>query len=267
MAKLKFRTREIDELIEQIFEGIITPIELPKNLYLEIAEVLKSGLYQGFKADLDTFDSSSLKGTLISEMRENTYIFSGAKTFQQTLEMSDALYAGDKIKPFGLFKEDARAIFDKYNVNYLAAEYETAIGQGQSAEKWADIEADKDTLKYLRYNAVMDERTSPICASLNGLILPVNDKRWDICAPINHWRCRCILDQLDEAPPMKKSESKKKFDAAVALMDDSFKMNPGKTGEVFDKSHPYFAIPKQYKDQALNNFGLPIPKKDRKKRE
>jgi SPP1 gp7 family putative phage head morphogenesis protein len=265
MAKLKFRTREIDALIERIFAGIVTPMELPKALYLEIAEILKSGLYQGFNADLNTFDRGSLKGTLIGEMRENIYIFSGAKTFQQTLEMSDALYEGEKIKPFSVFKKDARDIFDKYNENYLSTEYETAIGQGQSAEKWGDIEANKDTLKYLRYNAIIDERTSDICASLNGLTLPVGDKRWDTCAPINHFRCRCILDQLEEATPMKKGESQKMFDIAVALMDDTFKFNPGKTGEVFSKDHPYFSVPKQYKEHALNNFGLPIPKRDRKK--
>lgn len=263
MASLKFREKDIDTLIEQIFEGIITPLELPKDLYLEIAEVLKSGLYKGFKADLDTYKSSSLKGTLISELRENIYIFSGAKTFQQTLEMSEAIYDGNKIKPFSQFKDDAKEIFDKYNKDYLRTEYDTAIGQAQNAEKWADIETDKLILKYLRYSAVMDGNTSQICASLNGLTLPVDDKRWNAVAPLNHFNCRCLLEQIEETAPTPKRESTKKFETATALMDKTFKMNSGKTGEVFDKSHPYFVVPKEYKKEALNNFGLAIPKKDK----
>jgi len=212
-----------------------------------------------------------LKGTLIGEMRENIYMFSSAKTFQQTLEMSEAIYEGDRIKPFSVFNQDAKAIFKKYNnfnlnkTSYLKTEYETAIGQAQNAEKWANIEVDKNILKYLRYNATIDDRTSKICASLNGLTLPVDDKRWNTCAPLNHWKCRCNLEQLDEADLTSKADANQKFKTATGLMDDLFKSNPGKTGEVFNKSHPYFSVPKKYKEHALNNFGLPIPKKDKKK--
>jgi len=39
-------------------------------------------------------------------------------------------------------------------------------------------------------------------------------------------------------------------------------MNPGTSKEVFDKSHPYFDVPKKYKKFAKTNFGMPIPDKD-----
>jgi hypothetical protein len=37
-----------------------------------------------------------------------------------------------------------------------------------------------------------------------------------------------------------------------------FRNNPGKTGEIFTKDHPYFDVPAEYQELARENFGLPI---------
>ena len=43
------------------------------------------------------------------------------------------------------------------------------------------------------------------------------------------------------------------------LVDPIFKHNSGKTNEIFNKEHPYFDVPDEYKALAKKNFNLPIP--------
>jgi uncharacterized protein with gpF-like domain len=109
---------------------------------------------------------------------------------------------------------------------------------------------------------VIDDRTSEICEPLNGIILPVDDPMWDQYAPLNHFNCRCTLIKIDKYESVeltskeRVSELKKEMNVRV---DDVFKMNPGKTGYIFDpKSHPYFKVPPEDKDFAKENFNLPI---------
>lgn len=58
-------------------------------------------------------------------------------------------------------------------------------------------------------------------------------------------------------------EVKKRTKQVRPLMDKTFRQNAGVTGMVFNEEHPYFTnVPDQYRELALNNFGLPIPEKD-----
>lgn len=268
-----------DEYIRQLFQGIwdgtITEYELPENLYHAIADYLKKGVYEGFGIDFSSltkkinediasvFDETDLE--LLSELRENIYMFSAAKTFTQISEMSDLLAKTDN---FFDFKEAASAVFDLYNDTYLKTEYDTAIGQAQSAVKWNSIEKQKEVLPYLRYSAVMDANTSEICAPLDGTVAKVDDPIWNTIAPLNHFNCRCLLEQMDkeegEDNATPDGEKEERFNKVVPEMQDVFKMNPGKDGYIFDKDHPYFQVAAKDKEFAKENFNLPIPKKDGK---
>lgn len=273
----EFADQYIAALIQGIFDGSITEYELPENLYYAIADYLKSGLYEGFGIDFNKltkqineeiatgFTESDLE--LLGELRENIYMFSAAKTYQQVKEMTEKLIGEDgKITPFEEFKEAAEEIFDTYNSVYLKTEYDTAIGQAQEAVKWNEFEKQKEVLPYLRYSAVMDANTSEICAPLDGLVAPVDDPIWNSVAPLNHFNCRCLLEAVDKeegdetkTPDDEKEETVKMVEGE---MQDVFKMNSGKDGYVFKDDHPYFSVPKEDREFAQNNFDLPIPKKD-----
>ncbi len=45
----------------------------------------------------------------------------------------------------------------------------------------------------LEYSAIMDDRTTEICSSLNGDIYPVDDEIWATFTPPNHYNCRSLL--------------------------------------------------------------------------
>lgn len=266
---MKFSKAQIEDFIKKIHAGEITEYDLPEDLYHAIADYLKQGVYKGYGINFNKltkeinqkiatdFDTSDLD--LLSELRENIYMFSAAKTFQQTKEITEKLVdENGTVRSFSDFKKDAEDIFGTYNKDWLKSEHTTAIGQAQSAVKWNSIEKQKDILPYLVYDTIGD--ACDICEPLNGITAKVDDPIWSTIMPLNHFNCRCIVQQSAEAEISSDKESIVKN--VESKMNDVFKMNAGKDGVVFNKDHPYFSVSKDDKSFAKQNFNLPIPKKD-----
>jgi SPP1 gp7 family putative phage head morphogenesis protein len=259
---MNYTNKQIDNLFKSIYEGLITVDLLPTDLYFAIANYVKQGLYEGFGGALEDFVFGGVDYELLNELRTNVYLFSGAKTYQQVREFSS--FVADA-KTFKEFREKIEGVYEQYNKTWAETEYNTAIGQAQSAKAWNDFEKDKELFPLLRYSAVMDKNTSDICRPLDGIIRPVDDPFWNTHAPLNHFNCRCLLEKIDKYEGAKKSSDARIKSVAKEMdgrMQDEFKMNSGKDGYVFSPKHPYFDVAPKDKANALNNFGLPIPKTD-----
>lgn len=251
---MNYTQQQIDALIDGIFNGTITTRDLPVGLYNAISTKLLSAL-----GKIEGLPSQSL----LNELKENIYIFSGAKVYQQIQEIS-LLSNLDTIKSFADFKKEALAIYNQYNKNWLQTEYSTAIGQAQMATRWEQIEAQKFELPYLQYSAVIDKNTSDICKPLDGVCLPVGDKFWSNNTPLNHFNCRCTVIQHDKTDATQIGiTSKENAEKANAEISEKrhplFEGNSGKDRLIFNEKHPYFDVPKEDKEFAKTNFGLPIP--------
>jgi SPP1 gp7 family putative phage head morphogenesis protein len=61
------------------------------------------------------------------------------------------------------------------------------------------IDEARDTHPYLRFDAVLDDRTTVICRTCNGVVLPANHSWWNTHTPLMHHQCRSILVPLTEA--------------------------------------------------------------------
>lgn len=251
---MKFTNKQIDNLLKGIEEGRINEYNLPEDLYNAITDYLKKGVFNGFGETLKSV--STYDKELLTQLVENIHIFSGAKTYQQVKEINSLLVDEDgNIRSSKEFNKLGKEKFELWNDVWGETEYNTAIGQSQMAVKWSEIERTKDVLPNLEYSAVMDENTSDICEPLNGVIAPVDDPIWDTISPLNHFNCRCLIMQVDTEPTENYED---KAQQVEGNMQDIFKFNPGKTGEVFPKDHPYFDVPKEDKEYAKRNFDLPI---------
>lgn len=252
---MNFTDEQIDKYLEGIRSGKYdASTNLPKDLYKAIGDHLMGGLVKGA-----TMTFGERNPELIRQFQENVYMFSAAKTYQQVKEMSTFLSESATLQEF---KEKVMPIYNDYNVNWLRAEFNTAYGQGTIANQWDKIEKEKEIFPYLRYSAVMDANTSEICAGFNGTTLPVNDSFWDNFSPLNHFNCRCVLEQVDEFSGAVLTSDKDKADIMAAgkeSVDDVFQMNPYRDQYVFSPDHPYFQVAPRDKAFAEDNFGLPIP--------
>lgn len=256
---MKYTDAQIEALIAGIERSTITEWLLPEDYYRAVAEYLKSAVYEGFAASLKTV--AEVDRVVLEELVTNVYMFGAAKTFQQTQAISSLLVDEEgRIRSSREFRDIARATYDNWNTAWGETEYITAVGQADMAAKWQEIERQKDIMPNLRYSAVIDPNTSEICAPLDGITAPVGDPIWDRVAPMNHFRCRCTLLQVDGEATAGNAAI---VDKVLPEMQDVFKHNAGKTGLVFHKEHPYFDVAEQYRDFARANFNLPLPKFDK----
>jgi len=254
---VKYSEKQIEDLLSGIYDDKINVENLPEDLYFAIAEHLKEGLFKGFGGDLAEFGGKDY--ALLNELRENVYMFSGAKTYQEVREMGALLADSENFKDF---RDKALEVYGTYNKNWLETEYNTAIGQGMQANQWNEIEKNKSDFPFLRYSAVIDDRTSDICEPINGVILPVDDPFWDEYTPLNHFNCRCVLEQIDKFEDVNvtpKGDIDTLKENLNNTVSDVFKMNVGKDGYVFSPEHPYFEVAPKDRDLARENFNLPIP--------
>jgi len=80
-----------------------------------------------------------------------------------------------------------RTIFQtNVQVSYMAGRYARQIDNAKNQPWW-------------RYTAVMDGRTRPAHAALNGRVWRYDDPVWDIIYPPNGWGCRCRVTALSDS--------------------------------------------------------------------
>lgn len=191
---------------------------------------------KGFNNDILSVDFSSPDFETLAKLTENVYHFSAAKNYHELKDLSLAIRDGNKIRSFEEFEAKAKEITNKYNVSWLRSEYNQAIASAQASARWNDFSKNKDTMPYLQYQAVMDSNTREEHAALNGVIRRIDDKFWDTYMPPNGWGCRCEAIQL---PGSFYSETPIE-DIHTPYVPPMFRINFGKHGIVFPKSHPYF---------------------------
>ncbi len=266
MKDFEYSDEQKQELFEAIYLGFISLSTLPKQLYRETAKSLKRALYKGYGGTLIDFKFGSPDHELLSELRNNIYIFSAAKTATQVEEIRNLMFEGKEIVSLQEFKKRALTVFTKYNSDWLESEYITANTSGSSGSNWNFTQRHKELFKYLKSVVIMDGNTAQECIRMNGVVAPVDDPIWNHNISPRHFRCRCHEERIDKYDDKErvtpKAEREKIMRENGKDMNDLFKMNPGKDRYVFSDEHPYFDIGKKYPKQAKRNFGLPIPEKD-----
>lgn len=245
----------MERVAQLVYDKKVKTGQIDAELFQQTYKQLRESASKGWEGDF--FDYSTPSAETAQAMRENMFWFSGAKTYQQLKELNARLTdENGKRVSFNDFKKAAQEVNEKYNINYLTAEYDTAFSSAQMAGKWAGYEQDTKMYPNLKYVCVDDSHTRAAHAALDGTIKPVNDPFWNTFYPPNGFRCRCHVEQTDET------------ESAVVPnepIDYRFANNVGKTGETFTVMHPYFSMPQKElsrirKETELNKLYAPYHK-------
>ena len=259
---MPFNRDVFDRAVREVFaKGGFTPEMLADPAVRPLIEET----YNALNGAVDTAIKTETPPELTAALQNNTFIFSGFKTYHSLSEVGLALTdAEGKVKPFDVFRRDVEAIDKKYNTNYLYAEYNHALHTSQMAVKWHDFMADGDRYN-LQYRTVGDERVRSEHAALDNTTLPPSDEFWKFYLPPNGWNCRCTVEQVlrDDYPMSDPAVAKAAGDACTEDPKARiFRYNAGQEMTVFPKKHPYFPkgcgdCPQKGKLSLARGLGLP----------
>lgn len=247
---------EEERLYNLLYSGLISVDNLSEQLYLGTAEQLERAAVNGFGGGLKDFKPNSKEYKTLSLLRNDIYKFAANKTFQNIAEMQSLLRGKNGVlKTFAQFKKDTQPVFDKYNKNYLKAEFNTALSNSQSAERWLSLQANKDIKPNVIYRTIGDDRVRDEHAALEGNIYSLDSPELGDVMPQNDWNCRCFLEPT--STPVKNNTN---IVNVIEEINPLFAFNSGKDGILFPPKHPYYKVPRAYKKEQKKNFDLPLPK-------
>jgi len=183
-----------------------------------------------------TFNSKHKLYDLASELRTNAGMFAAFKNHREMEDLANLLLDNENVlRPFSEFKKLAKPITQNYNIHWLETEYTNAVSSAQMAKKWAGFEENKANFPNLEYRAVVDSQSRPEHARLDGLVLPMNDRRWNRIYPPNGHNCRCSVTQTSR--PVRELEEASNF-----IPDPGFDGNPGIDKKLFSDTNEYQSV-------------------------
>lgn len=189
------------------------------------------------------------------QLRHSNEVFSAFKVHSMSQQLGDRLLdSNGKLKPFNKWLDEVKPIASHYVGPWLRTEYNTAVARAHYAADWKTFEANSDIFPNLQWMPTTSPNpdTEHRIFWENKLTRPIDDPFWDKHHPGDRWNCKCTLEPTDEpVTDIPKPEDREKAKPASGL-----KGNPAKTGQLFDKSHPYF--PKNCKTCAFNKRKMSI---------
>lgn len=251
-------SKVFEEFAKKVYEGDIDAGELDADFFLATGDEFVKGLSEGYPIDISNVPYNSVDVLARQQLMTNIYAFSGAKNFSQLTELRNKLVDKDgNLVSFSDFKKEAQKINAQYNVNWMKTEYDNAVNSSISAANWHRLNADKDLYPYLVYETVGDSNVRYEHQLLDGTKLPVDDPFWNTHYPPNDWGCRCDVSNSDD-PNGSTTTDQALEKGKGAIRNRMFKNNPGKSGQIFKSSHPYFkSAPFDLQSlSAVDHYGL-----------
>lgn len=247
VSNKKFTYNDIERVIKAVFNKELKKGDLDDNLFDWQVKQLMKAAQEGFDKEFVSITYNEQDGDMINKVKENIFIFSGLKNYQELRAMADLLIDEDgKIKTYNHFKDDVLKVHETYDQRFLEAEYGHAVVSANMMSYWDRIQQDKGTLKFLRLNAIIDANSSTICPPIDGTIRPVDDEFWNTYYPPNHWGCRSTVDQLANGDVTDLNTIE------LPELKPVFQNNVGKAGIIFPDNHPYAQMSKAQKTKIVD---------------
>ncbi|MCF8218716.1 MAG: minor capsid protein [Bacteroidales bacterium] len=228
MSKLTEKQKKA--LINGLWSGKWNDRNLPDFVMRMNAEELTNGIKHAFGgASINVFSNHTSEA-----LTKNVYYFAANKTACEIKELNKLMLdkKGNLVDKT-TFTARASSLSDRYNIDYLQTEYDTAISKATAARDWDKIQATKKDFPFLRYVATLDKNTRPKHRKLHGITRMVDDPFWDRYYPPNGWRCRCRVQKKRTG---KKTDLRK---VQPPEPDKDFDFNTGKKKKIFGPKHPY----------------------------
>lgn len=243
-SSVSFDEGMLSEVLREIYEEEVKPQngDIPSELYEATRSIFEKATAQGMAQSRNK--RIATEEDFLRRYTHSIDVFSAFRVHKYASLMADMLHDADgNLRSFEEWRNATAGIQSHFNRNWLETEYNTAILRAEQAADWKMFEADKDVMPNLKWmpTSSATPREEHAVFWREELTLPVDDPFWDAHRPGDLWNCKCYLQQTD-APATSKGGIPKGKD--VPKPAPGLKTNPGKTAEMFDRSHSYYPDPK-----------------------
>ena len=177
-------------------------------------------------------------------LEQNLFHFSAAKTLAEVNELNRLFRES---KGFNNFRKKAKGVTRVFNEQWLRTEYGTAVSVAESASTYRRLMAQTNVFPFWEYRTVGDNRVRQEHRDLEGVILPIEDPRWQKIMPPNGWNCRCYIvpKMAHEAADLDMEEMRAQCDGYLDSNEwkrceaQGFGINRADVAEVFTADQMY----------------------------
>lgn len=177
-------------------------------------------------------------------LEQNLFHFSAAKTLAEVNELNRLFR---ECEGFNDFRKKAKGVTRVFNEQWLRTEYGTAVSVAESASTYRRLMAQTNVFPFWEYRTVGDNRVRQEHRDLEGVILPIEDPRWQKIMPPNGWNCRCYIvpKMAHEAADLDMEEMRAQCDGYLDSNEwkrceaQGFGINRADVAEVFTADQMY----------------------------
>jgi hypothetical protein len=208
--------------------------DIEPSAWREVLRILNDAVATGIS---QSDAAPTLEQDFYDQLRHANEVFSAFKVHSMGKRMA-ALLTDDsgQLKPFRQWRDEVMPIASHYVGPWLRTEYNTAVNRAHDAADWKQFERNRDIMPNLRWmptTSAEPDAEHRIFWKMK-LTRPIDDPFWNQHRPGDHWNCKCTLEQTDDPA------TDIPAGADNEAPQPGLKGNPAKTGQIFDRSHPYF---------------------------
>jgi SPP1 gp7 family putative phage head morphogenesis protein len=220
--------------VDKVFKGQLKRGDIDEDLYKAFSEKLTEAVNTSYRVQNETLESNEI----LKKLQNNVNRFSAYKSAAVVDEMSNYK---DEAETDEDYKRLAQGTANRHTGSYFDAELQITKARSRTAGQWQDIIANKDTLKWLRWETVGDEKVRKSHRALDGMTYPVDDKVWERYYPGFEYGCRCDWQSLKDGKIIEPQGD-------LPTPRKGLESNPGISGEIFTEKHSYFQVSKQVRE-------------------
>lgn len=238
--EITFNSGKIEKAIKKVYDS-----KRPGNYSREIWEHDFSQMSEAI-TNKGSVKWGGHNWAMVQNLCYNTAVFDAFKSNKEVKEAHRLLTWEDGTpRTWAEFRRDALRVAEKYNQRWLQTEFNDAHTSARAAVDWQEFVSNADLYPNLEFIAINDDRTRPTHLLLHGCVIPIDHPILnELYPPLDHG-CRCRMRSTDK--PVK-------LPANVPDIPEKFRHNVGKTAQIYDDSHPYYADMTEYEKDKIYYF-------------
>ncbi len=249
-SSFAFDDEALKKALKRIYEKDVNPMtDIEENLFNAVFSTMSDAVDKGFGVP----DPANPDADFYNALKNDAAVFSAFKTHRWQNDIArQMLDEKGELKNFERFKRDVSSLVDPQHKDaWLKTEYDTAVLRARQAAEWRQFEREKDILPNLRWEPSTSVHPGADHQVFWGVVRPVDDEFWNRHRPGDRWNCKCGLSSTDdpETPAENLPVGKAGDKPAPGL-----KSNPGKSGQLFSKDHPYVTGAYKGAKEAVEKF-------------